>query len=462
MQAEMEGHRDVLASLNGTGRKLLSSLASQEDAVMLQRRLDEMNQRWHTLKAKSMAIRNRLESNAEHWGALLLSLRELIEWVIRKDTELSGLGPIGGDAAALQKQQDDHRAFRRQLEDKRPVVESNLLSGRQYIATEAPQLSSDASDSEGRMGDPSLDGDSRGYRSAEEQARELTRSIRREVAKLSEKWNDLIQRSDHWQRKLDDALVKMRGFQKNLDELSGRLAAAESMRAEWQNPADNSEAKEMLEHLQQKFSDRLGPIQRSIEEVNDQMSSFTASNIALSQSNMARLEEQNSRWKALQVSVDERYRQLTDFGKEGGIAPTHAFLSASVEHPWERATTPSKVPYYINHQMETTHWDHPKMIELVNSLADLNEVRFSAYRTAMKLRTVQKKLCLDLLQLSDAMDAFDSHGLRAQNDKLIDVTDMVTVLSSLYEGVAAESPSLVDLPLCLDLCLNWLLNVYDR
>lgn len=49
-----------------------------------------------------------------------------------------------------------------------------------------------------------LDGDSRGYRSAEEQARELTRSIRREVNKLSEQWNALIERSDAWKRKLDD------------------------------------------------------------------------------------------------------------------------------------------------------------------------------------------------------------------------------------------------------------------
>lgn len=50
-----------------------------------------------------------------------------------------------------------------------------------------------------------LDGDSRGYRSAEEQAKELTRCIRREVNKLSEKWNALIDRSDQWQRKLDDS-----------------------------------------------------------------------------------------------------------------------------------------------------------------------------------------------------------------------------------------------------------------
>lgn len=49
--------------------------------------------------------RNRLESNVEHWNSLLLSLQELTEWVIRKDTELTGLAPIGGDTASLHKQQ---------------------------------------------------------------------------------------------------------------------------------------------------------------------------------------------------------------------------------------------------------------------------------------------------------------------------------------------------------------------
>lgn len=32
------------------------------------------------------------------------------------------------------------------------------------------------------------------------------------------------------------------------------------------------------------------------------------------------------------------------------------------------------------------------MIELMKSLTDLNDVRFSAYRTALKLRAVQKRL----------------------------------------------------------------------
>lgn len=49
--------------------------------------------------------------------------------------------------------------------------------------------------------------------------------------------------------------------------------------------------------------------------------------------------------------------------------------------------------FSFSHSLESTHWDHPKMIELMNSLLALNEVKFSAYRTALKLRTLQKKLC---------------------------------------------------------------------
>ncbi|KAG5680613.1 hypothetical protein PVAND_010107 [Polypedilum vanderplanki] len=200
LQSEIEAHRVVYDRLDGTGRKLLGSLTSQEDAIMLQRRLDEMNQRWNHLKSKSLAIRNRLESNSEHWNALLLSLREMTEWVIRKDTELSSLShsPVRGDAASLAKQLDDHKAFRRQLEDKRPIVESNLLSGRQYVASEPPL--SDTSDSE------AFDADSR-FLSAEDQNRELTRSIRREVAKLTEQWNHLINRSDNWKHRLDEYMT---------------------------------------------------------------------------------------------------------------------------------------------------------------------------------------------------------------------------------------------------------------
>ncbi|XP_037729041.1 dystrophin, isoforms A/C/F/G/H isoform X12 [Drosophila subpulchrella] len=480
LQSEIETHRVVYDRLDGTGRKLLGSLTSQEDAVMLQRRLDEMNQRWNNLKSKSIAIRNRLESNSEHWNALLLSLRELTEWVIRKDTELStlGLGPVRGDAASLQKQLDDHKAFRRQLEDKRPIVESNLTSGRQYIANEAAV--SDTSDTEANH-----DSDSR-YMSAEEQSRELTRSIRREVGKLSEQWNNLIDRSDNWKHRLDEymtphsvsvvseilisnTLKKMRQFQKILEDLSSRVALAEQTKTSWLTPTAVGEANEQMQQLQ-RLRDKMTTASALLDDCNEQQSFFTANQVLVPTPCLSKLEDLNTRMKLLQIAMDERQKVLCQAGAQqthengddgrttsnsGTIGPLPN-LGQSVKPPWERATTAANVPYYIDHERETTHWDHPEMIELMKGLADLNEIRFSAYRTAMKLRSVQKRLALDRISMSTACESFDRHGLRAQNDKLIDIPDMTTVLHSLYVTIDK-----IDLTLMLDLAINWILNVYD-
>ncbi|XP_017967438.1 dystrophin, isoforms A/C/F/G/H isoform X16 [Drosophila navojoa] len=480
LQSEIETHRVVYDRLDGTGRKLLGSLTSQEDAVMLQRRLDEMNQRWNNLKSKSIAIRNRLESNSEHWNALLLSLRELTEWVIRKDTELSslGLGPVRGDAASLQKQLDDHKAFRRQLEDKRPIVESNLTSGRQYIASETPV--SDTSDTEAAH-----DSDSR-YMSAEEQSRELARSIRREVGKLSEQWNNLIDRSDNWKHRLDeymttssvsvvaqilitDTLKKMRQFQKVLEDLTSRVALAEQTQLAWQTPSSVGEANDQMQQLQ-RLRDKMTTASALLDDCNEQQSFFTANQVLVPTPCLSKLEDLNTRMKLLQIAMDERQKVLCQAGannahengddgrntsNSGTIGPLPN-LGQSVKPPWERATTAANVPYYIDHERETTHWDHPEMIELMKGLADLNEIRFSAYRTAMKLRAVQKRLALDRISMATACESFDRHGLRAQNDKLIDIPDMTTVLHSLYVTIDK-----IDLTLMLDLAINWILNVYD-
>lgn len=52
-----------------------------------------------------------------------------------------------------------------------------------------------------------MDSENRGYRHAEIAARELTRSIRREVTKLSETWVGLLSRSDNWQLRLEETIT---------------------------------------------------------------------------------------------------------------------------------------------------------------------------------------------------------------------------------------------------------------
>lgn len=67
---------------------------------------------------------------------------------------------------------------------------------------------------------------------------------------------------------------------------------------------------------------------------------------------------------------------------------------------------------------------------------------------------------MDRIPLTGALEAFDNHGLRAQNDKLLDVADMATVLRSMYDKTTEKNDKF-NLPLVLDLVVNWLLNVYD-
>jgi len=467
LSVELEGRREEQSTLATSGQRLVNTLDSSQnhvqsnndDALMLRRRLDDMNRRWSGLRAKTVAIRNRLENNTEHWNALLLSLRELIEWVIRKDTELTGLGPIRGDLLTLIKQQDDFRAFRRQLDDKRPLIEQSILTGRQLVTNEAAL--SDASDSEVNR---DLPGDSRGYRSAEEAARQLTHSIRREGNKLAERWAALRDRTDRWSLELDTTSTRVQQLQTSMDDASHRLIPTEALRSAWSNPADlNPQSiQKQLDQLKE-MSESITPAQLIIEEVNDQAARLADSGVPLSHSNLSKLDDLNARWKVLQSSMDDRYQQLCGATRDGPLngAVIHNFLSSSVEAPWERSITEADVPYYVNHQTETTHWDHPRVEELMNSLSELNDVRFSAYRMALKLRRVQKFLCLDKLKLSTAIDTFDAHGLRAQNDKVIDIGDMVTVLRSLYEAIQTGHAVEIPIALGIDMCLNWILNVYD-
>ena len=77
---------------------------------------------------------------------------------------------------------------------------------------------------------------------------------------------------------------------------------------------------------------------------------------------------------------------------------------------WERGIQ-DEIPYFINHLEESTQWDHPVFTELMSSLNELNNVKFSAYRMALKLRQIQKKLCLEHLDLESAMFGFEMHGL---------------------------------------------------
>ena len=67
---------------------------------------------------------------------------------------------------------------------------------------------------------------------------------------------------------------------------------------------------------------------------------------------------------------------------------------------------------------------------------------------------------MDLLELNTTNEVFEQHKLN-QNDQLLSVPDVINCLTTTYDGLEQMHKNLVNVPLCVDMCLNWLLNVYD-
>ncbi|XP_016848209.2 dystrophin isoform X5 [Anolis carolinensis] len=447
LQKEIETHTDIFHSLDENGQKILRSLEGSDDAALLQRRLDNMNFRWSELRKKSLNIRSHLEASSDQWRRLHLSLQELLAWLQLKEDELKQQEPIGGDLPTVQKQNDIHRAFKRELKAKEPVISSALETVRIFLA-EQPLEGLEKLYHESRELPPG------------ERAQNVTRLLRRQADEVKTEWDKLNLQSADWQKKIDEALERLQELQEAMDELDLKLRQAEAIKGSWQ-PVGDLLIDSLQDHLEKikVYRAEIAPLKENVDNVNDLAHQFTSTEIQLSPYSLSRLEDLNERWKLLQVTIEERIRHLHEAHRDFGPTSQH-FLSTSVQGPWERAISPNKVPYYINHETQTTCWDHPKMTELYQSLADLNNVRFSAYRTAMKLRRLQKALCLDLLSLSSACDALDQHNLK-QNDQPMDILQIINCLTTIYDRLEQEHNNLVNVPLCVDMCLNWLLNVYD-
>ncbi|XP_064412021.1 dystrophin isoform X2 [Latimeria chalumnae] len=450
IQAEIDAHNDIFKSIDSNRQKMVKALGNSEEAVLLQHRLDDMNHRWSELKAKSANIRAHLEASAERWNRLLASLEELCKWINIKDEDLMKQMPIGGDVPTLQQQHNHCKAFKHELKDKEQTVLNALDQARMFLADQPIE----GPEEPRRNLQPKLE------LTPEEKAQQLAKAMRKQSTEVKEKWEQLNVHASSWQKQVDKALEKLQDLQGAMDNLEARLKDAEDVRSSWK-PVGDLLIDSLQDHIDKTtaFSEEIAPIKEEVKTVNDLASQLSPLDVHLSPETSHQLDDLNMRCKLLQVAVEDRLTQLQEAHRDFGPSSQH-FLSTSVQLPWQRAVSHNKVPYYINHQTQTTCWDHPKMNELFHSLADLNNVRFSAYRTAMKIRRLQKALCLDLLDLNVAHSTFEQHKL-SQNDQLLTVPDVINCLTTIYDGLEQNHKDLVNVPLCVDMCLNWLLNVYD-
>ncbi|KFP52886.1 Dystrophin-related protein 2, partial [Cathartes aura] len=404
----------------------------------------EMNLCWNEIKKKSHSLRARLEAFSDHSGKLQVPLQEIIDWLGQKDEELSAQLPLRGDVLLVQQEKETHAAFMEEVKSRGPYIYSVLESAQAFLSQhpfeELEEPTSESKDVSPRH-----------------RIQNISRFVWKQANVASELWEKLTARCVDQHRHIERTLEQLLEIKGAMEELSTTLDQAESVRKTWE-PIGDLFIDSLPEHIQSTklFKEELSPMKDGVKMVNDLAHQLAISDVHLSMENSRTLEQINTRWKQLQVGrsqdqalqINHRASQVLFLISHGSCLIPSLTLGFLLFF------------FSSSHQAQTTCWDHPKMTELYQTLADLNNIKFSAYRTAMKLRRVQKALRLDMVTLATALEIFNEHDLQP-SDRAMDVVEVIHCLTALYERLEEERGILVNVPLCVDMSLNWLLNVFD-
>ncbi|XP_028414557.1 dystrophin-like isoform X10 [Dendronephthya gigantea] len=435
LEGDINSHQETFASLNENGHVVMADLAPGEVLTALQSKLDDMNDRWNSLNARSVDVGDKLDGGATEWRQLFLDLQEIVDWIERAIQQLEAQKPVGNDLETVNVQNDAHQAFKNKMNMQRLVIDRTLESGKRHLETH--DTAHPASPSRAHLAD----------------------NLRVQLSAIRDRWPKLAKNSDAWQKTLDEALRLLNLLEKNMRDLDGKLQEAENYSNQWK-PVTIEVVQDQSDNMK-RFHTIVSPLQGMFDDVDGVENNLRRCNVILPSPWQNRLDDLHRRWKELQMKMLNRENTIQENITEYDMNITQEPLQASVVRPWERAISANKVPYYINHKTETTQWDHPKMTDLFHQLTELNDIRWSAYRTAMKLRCIQKAAGLDMVEKNVVVEALERHNMHGSHEDIIGVSEMVKVLTFIFDKLDMKEKEAIDIPLSIDLSLNWLLNVYD-
>ena len=271
--------------------------------------------------------------------------------------------------------------------------------------------------------------------------------------KITEDFNQLITLTESLAKELEETELKTLQLSSKVKHLESSISGLETECGKFVDITQDNIEDESL-RLNSLIQD-LDHLQEEVLEVKMMIDTSHCNSLV---SHINNVDQQLTDLRQVLMIREERLKTMTVVSDPGD----QSFLGSAVPRGWERGLTQDNVPFFMSDESQETQWDHPEYVQMMQELTEMNVIKYSAYRVALKLRKVQQKLCLDLLDISSALVCFQSHGLAADNDTLgIFIPEMVTVLASIFETLHQCEGEEVGVAECVDLTLNWILNIYD-
>ncbi|XP_026763351.1 dystrophin-like [Galleria mellonella] len=128
---------------------------------------------------------------------------------------------------------------------------------------------------------------------------------------------------------------------------------------------------------------------------------------------------------------------------------------------WKKIENEGGYPCYVDETSGNRQYDHPEFQKIMEALTEYDGIKYSAYKIAFKIFSLQKYLLVPPLRISSGV--FARHQLSLSESSLsLDTAELEAVLADIYFAAEKEGLFSGDVDLVVDLLINLLLNVYDK
>ncbi|XP_059350790.1 microtubule-actin cross-linking factor 1, isoforms 1/2/3/4/5-like isoform X2 [Daphnia carinata] len=130
---DIQAHQTSVDTLNDAGRQLVESGKGSDDANKTQQRLVLLNKKWSDLVEKASSRQKELEDALREAQKFTAEIQDLLLWLNEIDGALSMSKPVGGLPETASEQLQRFMEVYNDLEHDRPLVESCLQRGADYV-----------------------------------------------------------------------------------------------------------------------------------------------------------------------------------------------------------------------------------------------------------------------------------------------------------------------------------------